>query len=118
MKIKLDENLPTDLVEALAHLGHDVDTVFQESLRGKDDPTVWKTTQAAGRFLISQDLYFSDIRTHSPGTHHGVLLVRLVDPSRESMTKRIVEVFEKEDVSEWAGCNVVATNQKIRVRRR
>jgi len=110
MKIKLDENLPVDLIEPLSRLGHDVDTVLQENLMGK-------ASQGAGRFLVSQDLYFSDVRSHSPGTHHGVLLIRLTDPSREDLFKRIVEVFEKEDVSTWTGCNVVATNQKVRVRR-
>lgn len=117
MKIKLDENLPADLVEPLARLGHEVDTVLQENLKGKDDPSVWKAVQEAGRFLVSQDLYFSDIRGHAPGTHHGVLLIRLVDPSRENLFKKIIEVFEREDVSAWSGCNVVATDQKLRVRK-
>ena len=117
MKIKLDENLPADLVEPLARLGHDVDTVVQEHLTGKDDPTVWEAAQEEGRFLISQDLYFDDIREHRPGTHHGVLLVRLVDPSREALIRRIVTIFETEDVSGWSRCTVVATNQKVRVRK-
>jgi predicted nuclease of predicted toxin-antitoxin system len=117
MKIKLDENLPADLSEPLSRLGHDVDTVLQENLKGKDDPSVWKAAQEAKRFLVSQDLYFSDIRSHSPGTHQGVLLIRLIDPSREDLFNRIVEIFEREDVSTWNGCNVVATNQKVRVRR-
>jgi hypothetical protein len=34
MRIKLDENLPTSLVEALIQLGHDVDSVQQEGLQG------------------------------------------------------------------------------------
>jgi predicted nuclease of predicted toxin-antitoxin system len=117
MKIKLDENLPFELAEFLNRLGHDVDTVLQENLKGKDDPSVWEVTQAAGHFLISQDLYFADIRGHSPGSHNGVLLVRLMDPSRENLLRRIVEIFEKEDVQAWNGCNVVATNQKVRVRK-
>ena len=50
------------------------------------------------------------------GTHHGVLLVRLVNPSREALVERIVTVFQTEDVTGWAGCNVVVTNQKARVR--
>ena len=32
MKIKLDENLPARLIEGLAKLGHDVDSVPQEAL--------------------------------------------------------------------------------------
>ncbi len=65
--VVLDENLPIDLVAPLARLGHDVDTIFQEKLTGQDDATVWEAAQEAGRFLVSQDLGFSEIRSHAPG---------------------------------------------------
>ena len=67
--------------------------------------------------MITQDLNFSDVRQHAPGTHYGILLVRLVDPSRNALIKRIVAVFEDEDISSWERCNVVVTDQKVRVRR-
>jgi hypothetical protein len=35
--------------------------------------------QRAGRFLVTQDLDFSDVRRFEPGSHHGLLLVRLPD---------------------------------------
>ena len=54
MKIKLDENLPERLVPALTALGHDIDTVWVERLNGQADPNVWKATQAAQRFFITQ----------------------------------------------------------------
>jgi predicted nuclease of predicted toxin-antitoxin system len=82
MKIKLAENLPTRLVAALAQLGHDTDTVAQERLKGPPDSEVWQTAQNAGRFLVTQDLDFSDVRRYQPGTHHGLLLVRLHEPGR------------------------------------
>jgi predicted nuclease of predicted toxin-antitoxin system len=85
MKIKLDENLPIGLVEPLAKLGHDVDTVPQESLAGQPDPKVWDAAQKAKRFLVTQDLDFSDIRRFAPGTHRGLLLVRLSNPSRRNL---------------------------------
>lgn len=37
MKIKLDENLPESLARTLSAFGHDVDTVRQERMVGKDD---------------------------------------------------------------------------------
>ena len=37
MKIKLDENLPTGLVDVLSALGHEVDTVPDEGMAGQDD---------------------------------------------------------------------------------
>jgi hypothetical protein len=80
MLIKLDEHLPRRLVSVLSAFGHDVDTVDIEGLKGADDDSVWTAAQSANRFLITQDLDFSDIRRFRPGTHRGLLLVRLRMP--------------------------------------
>ena len=42
MKLKLDENLPASLAAVLGELGHDVDTVPEEGLRGRSDEDVWE----------------------------------------------------------------------------
>lgn len=117
MRIKLDENLPNRLVAVLADLGHDVDTVMLEHLAGRDDSDVWQAAQAADRFLITQDLDFSDIRRYAPGTHGGLLLVRLRFPGRAALFDRIQSLFAVEDVSTWTGCLVVASDRKLRIRR-
>jgi predicted nuclease of predicted toxin-antitoxin system len=115
VKIKLDENLPEALIQALTDLGHDTDNVRQEGLAGSDDPQVWSEAQAAGRFLITQDLDFSDVRVFRPGTHHGLLLVRLPDAGRLALIRRITVVFRSEAVEKWAGCFVVLSDHKLRV---
>jgi len=117
MKLKLDENLPRELSGMLQQLGHDVDTVPEEGIAGSDDDVVWAATVAAGRFFITQDLDFSDIRRFAPGTHPGLLLMRLEHPSRSELTARVEQLFLTENVSDWAGCLVVATEHKVRVRR-
>jgi predicted nuclease of predicted toxin-antitoxin system len=117
MKIKLDENLPTRLVAFLQSRGHDVDTVPQEGLKGAADLQLWEAVQASGRFLITQDLDFSDVRRFAPGTHHGLLLIRLRAPGREALMRRIASLFEDEAVATWEKCFVVATDTKLRVRR-
>ncbi|HEV2991645.1 MAG TPA: DUF5615 family PIN-like protein [Candidatus Angelobacter sp.] len=115
MKIKLDENLPRRLGRLLKALGHDVHTVYDELLIGRADPEIWKAAQEESRFLITQDLDFSDLRRFAPGSHHGILLVRLRSPDRGSLIDRILELFKEESVSDWAHCFVVATEHKIRV---
>ncbi|MFH0980032.1 MAG: DUF5615 family PIN-like protein [Planctomycetota bacterium] len=117
MRIKLDENLPACLAEQLARFGHDVDTVPQEGLKGQTDPDIWGAAQRAGRFLVTQDLDFSDAHSFAPGTHHGILLVRLREPARRRLLERVRELFRTEDVESWKGCFVVATQGKVRVRR-
>ena len=79
MKLKLDENIAASVAPRLAVLGLDVDTVLAERLGGRSDAEVWAAAQAEGRFLITQDLDFSDARRFRPGSHAGVLIVRLPD---------------------------------------
>jgi predicted nuclease of predicted toxin-antitoxin system len=117
VKIKLDENLPARLVAVLTGLGHNVDSVRTEQLTGRADPNVWSAAQAAQRFLITQDLDFSDVRRYTPGTHAGLLLVRLTRPGRNALFERVSTVFQTEKVEDWTGCLVVGTEQKIRIRR-
>ncbi|WP_437561303.1 DUF5615 family PIN-like protein [Sorangium sp. So ce542] len=52
MRINLDENLPTSLVEALVQLGHDADSVQQEGFRGRQTP-------AYGRRLRQTSVFWS-----------------------------------------------------------
>jgi len=114
MKIKLDENIPASVKGLLQKIGHNVETVPDESLTGETDSVLWRHVQAEQRFLITQDLDFSDIRQFSPGTHHGLLLVRLANPSRQNLTARIEQVFKTENVQDWKCCFVVVTDTKIR----
>ena len=117
MKIKLDENIPAALGQMLENLGHDVETVITEELVGCTDSQIWDSAQREGRFLITQDLDFSDIRVFRPGRHHGILLIRLRSPGRLALTGRIEELFENEDPESWKKCFVVATDRKLRIRR-
>jgi len=116
VKIKLDENLPASLAEMLRQAGHDTDTVPEEGLAGQPDPVVWKMTQQSGRLLITQDLDFSDIQQYQPGTHHGILLIRLADPSRSQLLTCVRRLIQTEDLESWSGCFVVATERKVRIR--
>ena len=117
MKIKLDENLPATLADDLTRLGYDCDTVMEEGLKGQPDSRVWDSVQREQRFLITQDLDFSDIRKFRPGSHAGILLVRLAIPGRQVLTNRLRQIFTTENVESWNRCFVVATERKIRVRR-
>ena len=94
-----------------------VDTVPDEGIAGADDAAVRQATQQSGRFLLPQGLDFSDIRRYEPGAHHGLLLVRLRNPSAAALGFRIQTIFENEDIASWQRCFVVVTDRKTRVRR-
>jgi predicted nuclease of predicted toxin-antitoxin system len=109
MKIKRDENLPVSLGTFLKSFGHDVHTLHDEMLVGRSDMEIWEKAQQESRFPITQDLDFSELRQFTPGSHHGILLVRLFSPNRKDLIDQVGELFQKENVSEWIGCFVVAT---------
>jgi predicted nuclease of predicted toxin-antitoxin system len=117
MKIKLDENLPVRLAILLKNVGHDVQTAYEEQLVGRADSEIWVAAQQESRFLITQDMDFSDARRFAPGTHHGLLLVRLRSPNRRDLAERVEGLFRRENVDHRCGCFVVATERKIRVLR-
>ena len=117
MKVKLDENLPESLLPMLGALGHDVDNVRVEGLSSRADADVWQAAQTTERFLITQDLDFSDIRKFSPGTHHGLMLVRLRVPGRVTLAARIAAVFREGEAESWARCFVLLTDHKLRLHR-
>ena len=104
MKIKLDENLPGRLAARLASLGHDVQTVREEGLEGHLDETIWEVAQSEGRFLITQDLDFSDARRFAPGSHYGILLIRLRTPKRLAINRDAlrISVRARGCMSQWA----------------
>jgi len=117
MKIKLDENMPARLASRLGLLGHEVKTVRDEGLDGQLDATIWQVAHSEGRFLVTQDADFSDIRRFVPGSHYGILLIRLHIPKRRALIRRVEDLFRQEDVSRWSRCIVSATESRVRVRR-
>ena len=116
MRIKLDENIPAGAGADLEALGHDVDTVPGEGLAGRVDSDIWGAAQDARRLLVTQDLDFWDIRRFPPGTHRGLMLVRLRTPGRAALRARIVSVFSSEAVADWESCLIVVSDTKVRVR--
>ncbi|MFM9959385.1 MAG: DUF5615 family PIN-like protein [Phycisphaerales bacterium] len=115
MKIKIDENLPGELVGTLRVLGHDTHTVRDEGLAGRDDRDIIEAALNEGRLLITQDLDFSDRRVINP--REGIVIVRLLGCSRQRLAKRVAEVFEAADPADWRGCLVIVTAAKVRIRK-
>lgn len=117
MRIKLDENITSELVSLLSADDHDVDTVATEGLTGYPDTAIWEAAQQTNRFLITQDLDFSDTRKFKPGAHCGLLVLRLWMPGRLAQVAYVKGLLEDYDLDDWAGCHVTATDRKVRIRR-
>jgi predicted nuclease of predicted toxin-antitoxin system len=116
-RLKVDENLPDEIAELLNGHGHDAVTVSDQGWEGLADGELWRRIQAEGRWLVTADKEFADLRRFPPGTHAGVILLRLARETRRDYS-RIAEVaLAKVELDEVAGAVIVVTNRGVRVRR-
>jgi predicted nuclease of predicted toxin-antitoxin system len=114
--IKLDENLGRPHVALLKRHGYDADRVFDQNLSGVVDTELWVHVKREGRFLITLDLGFSDVRRYTPGTHPGILLLRPRTKGRNAVSQ-VRRVLAERRLETLAGCLAVADAARTRIRR-
>jgi predicted nuclease of predicted toxin-antitoxin system len=115
VKFKLDENLPASSANVLARVGHDVDTVTGEGLKGAPDQDV-VAAAAAGRLLITLDQGMGDIRAYPPGSHAGIVVLRLPDQSAAAVTQAISDLASLAEPATLVGATVVLQRGLLRIR--
>ena len=115
--VKLDENLGQSHAELLRQAGHSADRVTEEGLSGALDPVVWQRVVTEGRFFITLDLDFADVRQFPPGTHPGLLLIRPRSKSRDAVAEILERVLRDHPLDTLQGCFVVADLNHTRIRR-
>lgn len=72
--------------------------------------------QKEGRFLITADKGFADVRSHPPGGHAGVLLLRPDADGVRPLIDLLQRVLVAGDISTLAGTVSVATAKGVRIR--
>ena len=117
LRVKLDEDLPLDVALVLRNAGIDTHTVREEGLGGCSDDDVWRQVQSDKRCLITADKGFADIRRHSPGTHHGIILFRLERESRAGYARLTQELVDYDRFDELGTTITVVTSGAIRIYR-
>jgi predicted nuclease of predicted toxin-antitoxin system len=117
MPVKLDENLGRTHVEFLRQVGYASERVHDEGLSGEDDPIVWQRVNTEGRFFITLDVGFSDVRRFPPGSHPGILLLRPHRRSRKAVLLVLSRVIREHPLEALKGCLAVADESQTRVRR-
>ena len=115
MKVKLDENLPESCRAVLAEFDCDATTVREEGLAGSEDAGVIAAVRAEQRMLLTLDRGFGDIRAYPPGSHDGIVVLRLHD-QRTEFVLRALRVFLKDHrLDDLRGCVVVVQRGVIRI---
>jgi predicted nuclease of predicted toxin-antitoxin system len=102
-------------LDLLAAQNHDVHTVSDENLTGRSDDVVFEAAAAEVRILITQDLDFSDVRRFRPGTHPGIVLLRLRDPNRRKLIARMEQIIRDHNIELWSRRFVVIGDIRLRI---
>ena len=117
MRIKIDENLPKRARSIFVEAGHDVDTVEEEGLSGSHDPTVSRAATLVQRLVVTLDRGFGDLQRYPPGTHAGILVLRIDDQSAGSVAASLTALVASTNLDALAGCVAVFRDGNLRVRR-
>jgi predicted nuclease of predicted toxin-antitoxin system len=117
MRLKLDENLPSDLADNLSSRGHDVDTVADEGLSGEDDPTVLTAAIQHERLIMTLDRGFGDVRIYPPGSHPGIVVLRPVNQDPRSIDRLVDRFLDEHGLADFKRCPVIVEPGQVRVRR-
>lgn len=117
MRIKVDEDLPIQVADLLRSAGHDACTVVEQGLVGAADDGLWKLIQQEQMCLITADKGFANARAFPPGTHCGVVLMRLRRESRGGYVKLTESLVAAGTLGSAAGTIIVVTPDTIRIHR-
>jgi predicted nuclease of predicted toxin-antitoxin system len=117
MRIKVDEDLPREIVHMLRERGHEAVNVVEQGMGGYQDPHLWQAVQAETRYLVTADKGFADIRSYPPGTHAGVLLLRPDQDGIRAVVELLRQVLASYDLEALAETVAVVTPRGIRIRR-
>ena len=117
LRVKVDEDLPMAVATMFRQAGYETATVVEEGLQGATDWRVWQVVADEGRFLVTADKGFADVRVHPPGTHAAILLIRPDDDGIEPLIRLIQLVLETGGVQRLHGTVAVATPRGVRVRK-
>lgn len=76
MRFKIDESLPVEAATILNETGHDALSIHDQRMVGEADAQVASVCKLEQRALVTRGLDLSDIRTYTPGEHHGMVGLR------------------------------------------
>lgn len=104
MKIFVDENIPLVTVKELVLQGYDVIDIRGTDDQGIMDEVLWQKAQDLECLLITTDKGFA---IHRDEPHHGILIIRLKQPSRQKIHQRVLQALKRYPPKQWPRLMVV-----------
>lgn len=116
VRFLVDESLPRVVTRALAARGHDVVDARDVGLRGRSDAEVQARAVAEDRVVVAADLDFANALRFPPGTHPGVLVLRVPDEwGANRRAERLLAGLSEIDAERLRGSIAVVEPGRIRI---
>jgi hypothetical protein len=64
VRVKVDEDLPRQMADLFTECGYDATTVVGQRWQGLSDAELWPRVQQEGRWLVTADKGFANLRTY------------------------------------------------------
>ena len=117
VSIKVDEDLPPAVAQVFGQAGHDAKSVLEQGWSGCPDDVLLARVRAEGRWLVTADRGFADVRQYVPGTHAGIIVFQTAIESRSRYVALAEAVARTLELERLSGCLVVVTPGRVRIRR-
>ncbi len=116
IRLEINENVHPEVAALLRNHGHDVLTVWDQSMRGASDMELVRTCRVESRALVTLDLDFADVRAYSPKEHAGIVVLRPKSQSRDDVLDAVGRLVPLLRTPGLAGQLWIVDGHQVRMR--
>jgi predicted nuclease of predicted toxin-antitoxin system len=116
MRLFCDQNIPLETIAFLRSLGHDVLSTRDAGMSRAADEEILQHAIQEDRILLTFNADFSDLRVFPPGTHSGIIRLRLYEQTAEELHPILTRVMGQLKDKDLTGKLVTIKARSVRIR--
>ena len=118
MEFLIDENISPLVAQELQALGYNVKHVREVGLKGCSDREVMEYARREKRALITLDADFADVRKYPPGTHAGIIRLKLKFAPSIVVVNCLRRLLDRmENLPLASGLLIITDGERYRIKR-
>lgn len=117
LRFLADMNISPQTVLALQQHGWDIIRVSQILAANASDMEILDVARRENQVVITQDLDFSMLLAVGGHQRPSLITLRLSTTDPETVTRRLLQIFDQVEESVESGCAVTVEDTQVRIRR-
>jgi predicted nuclease of predicted toxin-antitoxin system len=117
IRFLIDENIPPAIGRFLHTNGFEVKDVREMLRPGAQDEEVMSLARQEHRVLVTFDKHFSNLVLYPPGSHEGIIRIRIHPPVISEIITAFKQLLAKLDIEAMRGSLIVLEREGFRVRK-